>query len=333
MFFFVFFSESVWRWECASNYCQKRRVTAETKSSALSLAACRLFCSDYAALWPKPTGDFKLGNYLVRLNINSIDVTTTKSDTPSSDLVRLASKRFKSSIEKQMPRDPVKPGGRSLFVTLNILDPQIIKLTLSLDEGYTLHMSETSDGRMNATISAANYFGCRHGLETLAQLVIYDDIRNEAQIVRDVNIVDKPVYPYRGVLLDTSRNYISVNGIKRVIDGMALTKLNTFHWHITDSHSFPYVSKSQPQLSRLGAYSSSKIYGREDVADIVEFGRVRGVRVMPEFDAPAHVGEGWQDTNFVTCFKATPWENYCVEPPCGQLDPTKPDLYDVLEGK
>lgn len=64
---------------------------------------------------------------------------------------------------------------------------------------------------------------------------------------------------------------------------------------------------------------------------VIDHGRVRGVRILPEFDAPAHVGEGWQDTDFVACFNAQPWNKYCVEAPCGQLDPTKPKMYDVLE--
>lgn len=53
--------------------------------------------------------------------------------------------------------------------------------------------------------------------------------------------------------------------------------------------------------------------------------------VLPEFDAPAHVGEGWQKKNVTACFNYQPWTKYCVEPPCGQLDPTKDNLYDILE--
>lgn len=82
-----------------------------------------------------------------------------------------------------------------------------------------------------------------------------------------------------------------------------------------------------------GAYSTKKIYTAEDVAEIVAYGLERGVRIIPEFDAPAHVGEGWQNTDFVVCFNAKPWQNYCVEPPCGQFDPTKDKLYDAIEGK
>lgn len=180
-------------------------------------------------------------------------------------------------------------------------------------------------------ITANNFYGARHGLETLSQLIVYDDIRNEILVVGSIEISDAPKFPYRGLLLDTSRNYFSVEAIKRTINGMGMVKLNTFHWHITDSHSFPFVVKSQPELSKLGAYSSEKVYTSEDIEEIVRFGKARGVRVLPEFDAPAHVGEGWQNKDLTTCFNAQPWKDYCVEAPCGQLDPSKDEVYNVLE--
>lgn len=52
---------------------------------------------------------------------------------------------------------------------------------------------------------------------------------------------------------------------------------------------------------------------------------------MPEFDAPAHVGEGWEKKGVTSCFNAQPWQNFCVEPPCGQLDPTKDKMFDILQ--
>lgn len=112
---------------------------------------------------------------------------------------------------------------------------------------------------------------------------------------------------------------------------MSMSKLNIFHWHITDSHSFPLVIKSHPDLVEYGAYQPKKIYTAEDVKDVVDYARIRGVTVLPEFDAPAHVGEGWQHKDVTACFNAQPWAKYCVEPPCGQLDPTQDHLYDILE--
>lgn len=87
--------------------------------------------------------------------------------------------------------------------------------------------------------------------------------------------------------MDTSRNYFSVESIKRTIgndfeskvvdnfiylfifaDAMGMVKLNTFHWHITDSQSFPLVLKSHPELSRIGAYSSDKVYTADDISEV-----------------------------------------------------------------
>lgn len=87
------------------------------------------------------------------------------------------------------------------------------------------------------------------------------------------------IYRYRGLMLDTSRNYFTVDSIKRTLIGMAHSKLNRFHWHITDSQSFPYVSKSYPQLSQYGAYSSKEIYTSEDIREVADFARVRGIQV------------------------------------------------------
>jgi hypothetical protein len=70
------------------------------------------------------------------------------------------------------------------------------------------------------------------------------------QIVNVARIEDKPVYRYRGVSLDTSRNFISVEGIKRVIDGLSYNKMNMFHWHLTDTHSFPMEVQGRPNVRK-----------------------------------------------------------------------------------
>lgn len=64
---------------------------------------------------------------------------------------------------------------------------------------------------------------------------------------------------------------------------------------------------------------------------ISQYAYARGVLLLPEFDAPAHVGEGWQNKNATSCFNMDPWEAFCTEPACGQLDPTKDNIYDILE--
>ena len=97
-------------------------------------------------------------------------------------------------------------------------------------------------------ITASTYFGARHGLETLIQLIAYDDDTGSLATVARASVHDKPTYPYRGIMLDTARNFYSVDSIKRIIDGMSYVKLNIFHWHITDTHSFPFYSKREPRV-------------------------------------------------------------------------------------
>jgi N-acetyl-beta-hexosaminidase len=91
-------------------------------------------------------------------------------------------------------------------------------------------------------------------------------------------------------MLDTSRHYFSVESIKRTLVAMSHSKLNRFHWHLTDSQSFPFVSKYYPELAKYGAYSSNEVYTRDDMRDIANFAQVRGIQILPEIDAPAHAG-------------------------------------------
>lgn len=67
---------------------------------------------------------------------------------------------------------------------------------------------------------------------------------------------------------------------------MVQSKMNVFHFHIVDDEAFPYQSRAYPQLSDAGAYDASHIYSQEDLADLIEFARQRGIRVFVEFDTP-----------------------------------------------
>lgn len=87
-------------------------------------------------------------------------------------------------------------------------------------------------------------------------------------------------------MLDTSRNYYTVSDLLRLIKAMSMNKLNVFHWHITDSHSFPLVLPSEPALAEKGAYGEKMMYTPEDVKKVVEFGMEYGIRILPEIDMP-----------------------------------------------
>ena len=82
--------------------------------------------------------------------------------------------------------------------------------------------------------------------------------------------------------------------------------MNVFHWHITDSQSFALEMESLPDFAWYGAYRPDMVYTKENVMDIVDYAAARGIMVIPELDAPAHVGAGWQavDESFVVCWES-----------------------------
>ncbi|CAA3004232.1 Chitooligosaccharidolytic beta-N-acetylglucosaminidase [Olea europaea subsp. europaea] len=337
--------EPIWGYQCVKERCERVLVhDAEGRARAVqALSVCKLTCGTSANLWPRPR-HLHTSKTLDWVNYSSINVETRGDDGSDyrnhrgGSLLQQASELFreqqmrKATIKDGTPL--VKTGGKTLEVTVSLRDPGRHQLTLNTDEGYELFVKIMSDGRINTTIIADNFFGARHALETLNQLIVLDDLEKQLRLPREVTIRDSPAFPYRGVLLDTSRNFVSVDAIKRTLDAMAASKLNTFHWHITDSHSFPFVSQSFPKFHLYGAYTPAEVYTPTEVVDVVAYGRVRGVRVLPELDAPAHVGEGWQwvGDNATVCVKAEPWQKYCVEPPCGQLNPTVDKVYDLLGG-
>ncbi|VDN22023.1 unnamed protein product [Gongylonema pulchrum] len=171
-------------------------------------------------------------------------------------------------------------------------DPRVLhNLTIFVDEGCTSGFPQFGDDesyKLNTTNGAAvlkanQVWGALRGLESFAQL-FYDDNTK----VREAEIRDYPRFSHRGVLLDTSRHYLSVDILKANIELMAQNKFNTFHWHIVDIESFPYQSKAIPTLIH-GAYTPRHIYTLDQIRDIIDYARLRGIRVLPEFDTPGHM--------------------------------------------
>uniref|UniRef100_A0A7N0ZVS4 beta-N-acetylhexosaminidase n=1 Tax=Kalanchoe fedtschenkoi TaxID=63787 RepID=A0A7N0ZVS4_KALFE len=140
-------------------------------------------------------------------------------------------------------------------------------------------------------------------------------------------------------MLDTSRNFYAVDDILRTIGAMSQNKLNVFHWHITDSHSFPLVLPSEPDLAEKGSYGSDMVYTPKDVQRIVQFGLDHGVRVLPEIDAPGHTGS-WAAAypEIIACANMFWWpagiswdDRLASEPGTGHLNPLHPQTYQVIE--
>ncbi|KAJ2622801.1 Glucosamine-6-phosphate isomerase (Glucosamine-6-phosphate deaminase) (GNPDA) (GlcN6P deaminase) [Coemansia sp. RSA 1358] len=95
--------------------------------------------------------------------------------------------------------------------------------------------------------------------------------------------------------------------------------------HIEDSPSWPVESKSHPELQEIGSYGPDMRYSYGDVQDIIQYGKERGIRIIPEFDMPGHtyiISESHPD--LISCPNVQPnWANYAAEPPSGQFNIAK----------
>ena len=176
------------------------------------------------------------------------------------------------------------------------------------DESYSLSITPEQ-----ANLTAAEPVGVLRGLETFLQLV---DSDQGGYFVPSVTIKDNPRFPWRGLHLDVGRHYEPIEIIKRTLDGMVAVKLNVLHWHLTEDQGFRIESKKFPKLTQLG--SDGLYYTQDQAKDIIAYAAERGIRVMPEFDMPAHT-TAW----FVAYpeFASAPGP-YQIERGWGVFDPT-----------
>ncbi|MGI8960949.1 MAG: beta-N-acetylhexosaminidase [Bryobacteraceae bacterium] len=199
------------------------------------------------------------------------------------------------------------------------------------DERYSL---EASNGRVR--ISADTPLGALRGIETFLQLVQQNTTGSGATpaeagfSVPDVAIHDEPRFAWRGFSLDVSRHFIPLDEVKRTMDGMAAVKLNVLHWHLSDDQGFRIESKRYPRLQRYG--SDGLYYTQAEIRDAIAYARLRGLRIVPEFDMPGHA-TSWLPGYPTLGAGQGPFQ-IAHEPGVltALIDPTKESTYRFLDG-
>lgn len=326
-----------WTWDCINQRCERRFI--KNSITPTSLETCSMLCGS-TQLWPQPTGPVTLGSRTATFNYHNIFFKTHRMG-PAEELLQEAILIFKNNIllyVKEPNYTIHETDILNVNIDINIKNTQTVKLKLNTDEGYFLTIKPKGD-EIFINISARTFFGARHGLETLSQLIWWDSYPNGGmlKIIRGASVQDSPVFAFRSLMVDTARNFMPLESLKRVLVGMATNKLNVFHWHISDTQSFPLVLPKLPKFAKTGSYGADMIYTPEDVRELVQFAKVRGIRIFIEVDTPAHAGNGWtwgpsEDLGeLAVCVNKRPWNLYCGEPPCGQLNPDNPKVYEVLE--
>lgn len=176
----------------------------------------------------------------------------------------------------------------------------------SLDkEAYRINVGEKA-----AVIRACDQNGFLYAIQTLMQLLpesIYGKkpSSSERWTLPCCEISDSPRFAYRGMHLDSSRHFWSVEQVKKYLDVMAYFKLNRFHWHLSDDQGWRIEIKSYPDLTRIGSFREGTMIGRsfssndniryggfytqEQIKDVVNYAARLGIEVVPEIDLPGHM--------------------------------------------
>ena len=165
-------------------------------------------------------------------------------------------------------------------------------------EAYELKVTDK-----NVVISAPTEAGVFYGIQTLRKSVSVNKV--SAIELPAVDIVDKPRFSYRGMMLDVGRHFFSMDEIKTYIDMLALHNINRFHWHLSEDQGWRIEIKKYPKLTEIGAYRKETVIGRnsgkydgkpyggfytqEQAKEIVDYAAKRYITVIPEIDLPGHM--------------------------------------------
>lgn len=185
-----------------------------------------------------------------------------------------------------------------------------LKLDASLarlgNEGYLLDVTP-----QRVTIRAPHEAGVFYGVQTLRQLfppAIFSGVRQGVGWdLQAVHVEDQPRFGWRGAMLDVCRHFMPKEFVLEFIDLLALHKLNTFHWHLTDDQGWRIEIKKYPRLTQVGAWRKQTRLGHEgrnqhgfdkqrhggfytqrEIREVVEYARQRHITVVPEIEMPGH---------------------------------------------
>lgn len=181
----------------------------------------------------------------------------------------------------------------------------ILDSSLPNEESYSLSVTYNK-----VVISGKSAKGIFYGIQSLRQLMPHtietNQENNTSITIPSVYIEDQPLYVYRGMHLDVGRHFFPVDFIKKYIDLIALHKMNTFHWHLTEDQGWRIEIKKYPKLTEVGSKRKETIleknfnpykgdekpytgyYTQEEIKEVVSYASKRHVTIIPEIELPGH---------------------------------------------
>jgi hexosaminidase len=187
---------------------------------------------------------------------------------------------------------------------------------LSHESGYSLQIDKSM-----IRISGADEKGVFYGMQTLIQLLPLE--KSTELVLPALTIFDYPRFAYRGLMLDCGRHFFDIDFVKKYIDFIAMHKMNTFHWHLTEDQGWRIEIKKYPRLTEIGGCRNGTItghhpgngndstrncgfYTQEQIRDIVNYAAQRYITVIPEIEMPGHSSAAIAAYPQLSCFPDSP---------------------------
>lgn len=260
----------------------------------LLLGSNEMLTAQEIALTPQPAhltvkdGRFEFGNQL-----------KAKVAPYQGDSIRMVFESFKKELQEATGIKVSSTQKEAKARIILDLNPQLPA------EAYKLNVS-----KKQVRIEASRPAGFYYALQTLKQLMPRNVMAGVATSdhsqwsLPSVEIEDAPRFEWRGFMLDEGRHFFGKDEIKRVIDMMAIYKMNRFHWHLTEDQGWRIEIKKYPKLTETGAWRNSKVlaygdvkpdgeryggfYTQKDIKEIVAYAKKKFIEIIPEIDIPGH---------------------------------------------
>lgn len=278
------------------------------KSTLLStLLACALFSTSQAQaqqfvnLTPVPM------QMHVDKGVYRLPAQFTIGGAQLPDSIKAEAQKFVTDFNKSATGATAFFNKKAEGAALELVHNQTLYKTLG-QEGYKL--SVTANGIRLESATTSGFFYGLTSLKKMLPACIAAGVKDEKVVTYElplVQITDKPRFPYRGFMLDVARHFFSVQEVKKMLDVMAIYKLNKFHFHLTEDQGWRWEVKKYPKLTKVGAVASNTyvtsmehgaywtnqqygpyFYTREDLKEIVAYAAAKHIEVIPEIDMPGH---------------------------------------------
>ena len=221
---------------------------------------------------------------------------TTKSNELSFEVAYLKNLLLKKGYEVvENDLKTLTSATLNIQISINLLVP-----STGLKSSYTLNVNNSF-----IKINAAELSGIFCAMQTLDQIMPY--FSGQAKLT-NCTISDAPTYQWRGLMLDVSRHFYTIDEVKQYIDLMSQYKFNVFHWHLTDDEGWRIEIKSLPKLTEIGAWRAERVgkfrsreaptadepktyggfYTQDQIKAVIAYAAQRHITIVPEIDVPGH---------------------------------------------